>query len=281
MYNHRNGNPRTRVYYTAKGERRTQKSNPEDSFECSTYNLSRQMYGRTCSCHHISTSALKRIILETIQKTCSYVSLNEQDFVRSLQEASVIQNASVSDAVKRRIDQNEKRVHELDLLIRKIYEDNVAGRLPDKLFQNMLADYKNEQEELEKVISIDRSDMKRIVGGQLNVDRFIALVKKYQTITELTPSIINEFVDKVLVHEPTGKGADRSAEIEIYLNYIGQFKVPEDPVVMTEEEKAKVAKEAERLRRKRKSNRRYMKKVREMTKSIRNRDEATDIINAE
>ena len=116
MYNHRNGNPRTRVYYTAKGERRTQKSNPEDSFECSTYNLSRQIYGRTCSCHHISTTALKRIILETIQKTCDYVSLNEQDFVKSLQEASVLQNASVSDAVKRRIDQNEKRVHELDLV---------------------------------------------------------------------------------------------------------------------------------------------------------------------
>ena len=163
-------------------------------------------------------SIIMMAILETIQKTCAYVSLNETDFVESLQEASVLQNASVSDAVKRRLDQNEKRVHELDLLIRKIYEDNVAGRLPDRHFQNMLADYENEQEELGKIISIDRADMDRIIGGQQNVDRFIALVRKYKTITELTPSIINEFIDKVLVHEPSGIGADRTAEIEIYLN---------------------------------------------------------------
>ena len=273
MYNHRNGNLRTRVYYTAKGERRTKKSNPGDSFECSTYNLSRQMYGRTCSCHHISTAALKRIILETIQKTCAYVSLNEAEFVESLQEASVLQNASVSDAVKRRLDQNEKRVRELDLLIRKIYEDNVAGRLPDRLFQDMLADYENEQEELGKIISIDRADMERIVGGQQNVDRFIALVRKYRTITELTPSIVNEFIDKVLVHEPSGIGADRSAEIEIYLNYIGQFKVPEELVILTEEEKVEAEKKAKKLQRKRESNRRYMKKIRELSKEYKKRDE--------
>lgn len=212
--------------------------------------------------------------LETIQKTCSYVILNEQDFVKSLQEASVLQSASVSDAVKRRLAQNEKRVHELNLLIRKIYEDNVAGRLPDRLFQNMLADYENEQEELGKIISIDRADMERIIGGRQNEDRFIALVRKYKTITELTLGIINEFIDKVLVHEPTGIGGERSAEIEIYLNYIGQFKVPEDPVVITEEEKAKAAKKVERLRRKRESNRKYMKKIRELSKEYRKREEA-------
>ena len=276
MYNHRNGKGRTRVYYTAKGERRTQTYDPDDSFECSTYNLSRQMYGRSCSCHHISTRALKRIILETIQKTCSYVSLNEREFVESLQEAAVLQNAAVSDTVKRRLEQNEKRVHELDQLVRRIYEDNVAGRLPDRLFQSMLADYENEQEELGKIIAIDRADMERIVGGRRNVDRFVALVKKYKDITELTPSIINEFVDKVLVHEPSGKGADRTAEIEIYLNYIGQFKVPEEPVILTAEEKAEAEKKAEKLRRKRESNRRYMKKIWEISKEYKKRDEIAE-----
>ncbi len=137
----------------------------------------------------------------------------------------------------------------------------------------MLADYENEQEELGKIISIDRTDMKRIVGGQQNVDRFIALVRKYRTIYDLTPGIINEFIDKVLVHEPSGIGADRSAEIEVYLNYIGQFKVPEEPVILTEEEKVEAEKKAKKLQRKRESNRRYMKKIRELSKEYKKRDE--------
>ena len=110
------------------------------------------------------------------------------------------------------------------MLIRKIYEDNVIGRLPDRLFQSMLTDYENEQNELNKIIETDTADMQRIIGGQNNVERFLKLVKKYENITELTPAMINEFIDKILVHEPQGKGADRTTEVEIYLNYVGQFQ---------------------------------------------------------
>ena len=79
------------------------------------------------------------------------------------------------------------------MLIRKIYEDNVIGRLPDRLFQSMLTDYENEQNELNKIIETDTADMQRIIGGQNNVERFLKLVKKYENITELTPAMINEF----------------------------------------------------------------------------------------
>ncbi len=76
---------------------------------------------------------------------------------------------------------------------------------------------------------------------------------------------------------PSGKGADRSVEIEIFLNYIGQFKVPEEPVIMTEQERLQAEKEAEKLRRKRESNRKYMKKIREQSKEFRERDRIVDI----
>ena len=112
------------------------------------------------------------------------------------------------------------------MLIRKIYEDNVIGRLPDRLFQSMLTDYENEQNELNKIIETDTADMQRIIGGQNNVERFLKLVKKDENITELTPAMINEFIDKILVYEPQGKGAYRTTEVEIYLNYVGQFQVP-------------------------------------------------------
>ena len=158
-----------------------------------TYNLAYQKYDRHCTCHHISTKALKSIILKTIQETCHYVSLNEREFVYSLQEESAMKDIAVSETVKNRIERNQKRVHELDMLIRKIYEDNVIGRLPDRLFQSMLTDYENEQNELNKIIETDTADMQRIIGGQNNVERFLKLVKKYENITELTPAMINEF----------------------------------------------------------------------------------------
>ena len=268
MYNHRQRKGRERIYYTAKGEKRTSYSNPADCYECSTYNLAYQKYDRHCTCHHISTKALKSIILKTIQETCHYVSLNEQEFVYSLQEESAMKDIAVSETVKNRIERNQKRVHELDMLIRKIYEDNVIGRLPDRLFQSMLTDYENEQNELNKIIETDTADMQRIIGGQNNVERFLKLVKKYENITELTPAMINEFIDKILVHEPQGKGADRTTEVEIYLNYVGQFQVPVEQHEPTEEERIAAEKEADRLRRKRESNRKYMKKIREKSKKF-------------
>ncbi len=101
----------------------------------------------------------------------------------------------------------------------------------------MLTDYENEQNELNKIIETDTADMQRIIGGQNNVERFLKLVKKYENITELTPAMINEFIDKILVHEPQGKGADRTTEVEIYLNYVGQFQVPVEQHEPTEEER--------------------------------------------
>ena len=82
------------------------------------------------------------------------------------------------------------------------------------------------------------------------------------------PAMINEFIDKILVHEPQGKGADRTTEVEIYLNYVGQFQVPVEQHEPTEEERIAAEKEAERLRRKRESNRKYMKKIREKSKEF-------------
>ena len=248
MYNHRQRNARVKTYYTAEEELRYQKANPEDTFECSTYNLSRQKYGRS-------------------QKTCAYVSLNETDFINELQEAAAIQKLSLTETIRKRLEKNKKRVADLDSLIRKIYEDNVAGLLPDRIFHNMLSDYKKEQDELNKIIEIDKADLERNIGARQNVEHFLTLAKKYSTITELTPTIINEFIDKIVVHEATGLGAERNMRVDIYLNYIGQFIVPEE-ALMTEEERIIAEKKADKLRRKRESNRRYMKKIRERNMAI-------------
>ncbi len=264
MYNHRNSAPRRQTYYTVKGERRQTCSTPENFFECSTYNLNRQKYQQACSCHHITDAALRKVILTTIRETCSYVLLNEAAFLAELRTAEEVRSLESSKVLKGRLEQNENRLQELDQLIRKIYEDNIAGKLPDRIFQNMLADYEAEQDELTRVVKAEQAELDTIIGGEQNVERFLALVKKYQPIRELTPAMINEFVDKVLVHEGTGRGADRCVEIEIYLNYIGQFKLPAaQPEELTEEER-KAREEAEEKRRK---NREYMREARKRAKA--------------
>ena len=268
MYNHRHHNGRERVYYTAKGERRIQHCSPEDDYSCSTYQLSRQKYNKNCTCHSISTKTLKSLILRTIQDTCRYVSLNEEQFVMMLQDAAVMHDAAASDTIRQRIERNERRITELDALIRRIYEDNVAGRLSDKRFQTMMADYEREEDELTRAVESDRRDMERIVGGQNDVNHFLDLVKKYQSVEELTPVMINEFIDKILVHEATGSGANRVMEVEIYLNYIGRFEVPLEPEVLSEEELTARQAEQDRLEKKRASNRKYMKKIRELSKQF-------------
>lgn len=106
-------------------------------------------------------------------------------------------------------------------------------------------------------------ELSSIEAHSLNGERFIKLAKKYTDFSKLTPPIINEFIDRVLVHEAEGIGAYRTQEVEIYLDYIGNFVVPQEEVVLTEEEREQQAKEAEKLRKKRESNRRYMARKRE------------------
>lgn len=122
MYNHRQRKGRERIYYTAKGEKRTSYSNPADCYECSTYNLAYQKYDRHCTCHHISTKALKSIILKTIQETCHYVSLNEREFVYSLQEESAMKDIAVSETVKNRIERMSELAHDYEMRLEEIME---------------------------------------------------------------------------------------------------------------------------------------------------------------
>lgn len=130
------------------------------------------------------------LVMMIIQETCHYVSLNEQEFVYSLQEESAMKDIAISETVKNRIERNQKRVHELDMLIRKIYEDNVIGRLPDRLFQSMLTDYENEQIEKETIVLFNEGEDKaNIYTHNAGLKkRLAAFAKKYPDLCRLEKS---------------------------------------------------------------------------------------------
>ena len=168
--------------------------------------------------------------------------------------------------LKKCIAKTQKRIGEVNRLIKKLYEDNISGKLNDKRFNAMLSDYEAELDVLEEDMERDTEELQGMDAKKVDADYFMKLVQKYTSFEELTPAMLNEFVDKVMVHKAVGRGANRVQDIDIYLNYIGKFVVPEVEVEMTEEEKLAEVKRQEKLEKKRASNRKYMARKREEAK---------------
>lgn len=214
-------------------------------YNCGNYNNSHDQSGKVCCSHNIQAKVIDQFVLETIQYACKSVRMDERAFVESIRSASEIWEQSEAKKLKAALKHQEKRYAELDILLKKVYEDNALGRLPDKRYEMLSAGYEKEQAELEQSIKTCREQLTQYDEDTDRTEKFLALVHKYTDITELTPVIINEFVDKILVHKAEKIDGERVMEIEIYLNFIGKVELPAQE--LTEEELAEI-KEKQRLR---------------------------------
>ncbi len=214
-------------------------------YNCGNYNNSHDQSGKVCCSHNIQAKVIDQFVLETIQYACKSVRMDERAFVESIRSASEIREQSEAKKLKAALKHQEKRYAELDILLKKVYEDNALGRLPDKRYEMLSAGYEKEQAELEQSIKACREQLTQYDEDTDRTEEFLALVHKYTDITELTPVIINEFVDKILVHKAEKIDGERVMEIEIYLNFIGKVELPAQE--LTEEELAEI-KEKKRLR---------------------------------
>ena len=226
-------------------------------FNCSTYNSSRKKYKQVCCSHSIKEDTVKQLILESIRYALKSVRMDEAAFIKSMRSASQVRDKGEVKKLKSDLVKKEKRFADLDLLIKKVYEDNAMGKLPDRRYEMLSSDYEKEQQEIE--ISM-REIQEKLMQFEEDTDRteeFLFLVHKYTDIQELTPAIVNEFVDKVLVHKIEKMDGDRVQEIEIFLNYIGKVELPAQE--LSEEETA----EEEKKRKRRQYQRAYLKAYRE------------------
>lgn len=214
-------------------------------YNCGNYNNSHDQSEKVCCSHNIQAKVIDQLVLETIQYACKSVRMDERAFVESIRSASEIREQSEAKKLKAVLKHQEKRYAELDILLKKVYEDNALGRLPDKRYEMLSAGYEKEQAELEQSIKACRQQLTQYDEDTDRTEEFLALVHKYTDITELTPVIINEFVDKILVHKAEKIDGERVMEIEIYLNFIGKVELPAQE--LTEEELAEI-KEKQRLR---------------------------------
>ena len=230
MYVHRTNNGRRISQYT-----------------CSNY--TKVPCGTLCPTQHrINESAVLTLVSDTLRAIAEYSRNDRTEFIHTVQETQVAQQSADISKKRRHLATAQKRAGELEKLICKIYEDNALGKLPDARYRALDAQYAKEQDALE----IEIAELEKAVTGyeqsQKSAEKFIALIDKYENFDTLTNTMLNEFVEKILVHERARKGSqDTTQEIEIYFNFLGRYIPPSlQPVPLTPEEQEELQKKEER-----------------------------------
>ena len=219
-----------RLYNHRRGPQNAQGVFQSDSYNCSTYMLSRKRETMECSSHHVSTKALRALILKTIQTVSRYALSNEMEFARKVREASALQQAQEVKEAKARIRKAQKRCKELDVLIQKLYESYALNKITEKRFDDFLAAYEQEQAELKAVLETDTGELQAYEADSDHIASFLRLARKYRDTDELTTPMIYAYIEKIIVHAPEKINGERHMQLDIYLKFIGNFQVPQtDP----------------------------------------------------
>ena len=228
------------VHRTNNGKRISQ-------YTCSNY--TKVPCGTLClTQHRINESAVLTLVSDTLRAIAEYSRNDRTEFIHTVQETQVAQQSADISKKRRHLAAAQKRAGELEKLICKIYEDNALGKLPDARYRALDAQYAKEQDALE----IEIAELEKAVTGyeqsQKSAEKFIALIDKYENFDTLTNTMLNEFVEKILVHERSRKGSqDTTQEIEIYFNFLGRYIPPSlQPVPLTPEEQEELRKREER-----------------------------------
>lgn len=228
------------VHRTNNGKRISQ-------YTCSNY--TKIPCGTLCPTQHrINESAVLTLVSDTLRAIAEYSRNDRTEFIHTVQETQVAQQSADISKKRRRLAAAQKRDGELEKLICKIYEDNALGKLPDARYRALDAQYAKEQDALEIEIAELEKAVTSYEQSQKSAEKFIALIDKYENFDTLTNTMLNEFVEKILVHERARKGSqDTTQEIEIYFNFLGRYIPPSlQPVPLTPEEQEELRKKEER-----------------------------------
>lgn len=241
-----------RMYYRSPQAQHRPDGKTYDSdnvYVCGNYrNIHRQ-----CTAHNVRVSALESLIAASIREVCGFALEHEEEFLETVREMDDRESRRIIADSRNEKQTAAKRMDELNELIKKLYEGNATGKIPDKHFSRLLADYDSElsvlearAEELEKIIEQGKEN-------ELKTDKFMRLVKRYSGFEEITTPMLNEFIDRILIHEPVygKKRSHKTQEIEIYFNFIGKVGLlgANEPVdwEKIEQEKEKARKERKKL----------------------------------
>ena len=195
-----------------------------DNFSCATY---RKKKKGLCSCHRILVSDLETIVKEDLQKVCEYVFLHEKEFTDEYLSGSKKETAKFQSKTKAELKRLSERQEEIGKIIRKLYEDNVNGRITDERFDFLAKSYEDEGNDLKTKIQELKNALASSVQDEEKLSKFLKVVKSYTKIEELTPEILNSFIEKIYIGETEKYDGRKMQEVEIIYKFVGAINLPQ------------------------------------------------------
>ena len=200
----------------------------QDCYICGSY----KKRTADCTAHFIRTDLLTAGVLSNLRKVTSYAAKHEARFMKLLIEQNEDGDRRRNAAKKKELETAEKRISELSAIFKRLYEDSVTGRISDERFTELSADYEAEQKELKERVARLREELSKAQEATENAEKFMNVVRRHTTIEELTPTLLREFVEKIVVHESVAldgkrRGKLRRQEIEIYYSFVGKVELPD------------------------------------------------------
>lgn len=209
----------------------------QDCYRCARYKSNTG----DCTMHFIREETLKRFVLRRIFDVTAMFFEDIMSFQKAVYEQRFEEAEKAAKKRKREIAQAEKRIAELDRIFKRIYEDDISGAISHERFLKLSAEYEAEQKELTEKVKVDREMVNAYEQDKADFDSFAAVIRKYVGITELTPTIVNEFVKKIIVHAPDKSSGHRRQKIQIIWNFVGELKQDEDKQTIERERKSRTA----------------------------------------
>ena len=200
----------------------------QDCYICGSY----KKRTRDCTAHFIRTDLLTAGVTENLRKITSYAAKHEARFMKLLVEQNEDGGRRRNAAKKKELETAQKRISELSAIFKRLYEDSVTGRISDERFSELSADYEAEQKELKERAAGLQEELSKAQEATENAEKFMKVVRKHTSFEELTPTLLREFVEKIVIHESVAldgkrRGKLRRQEIEIYYSFVGKVELPD------------------------------------------------------
>ena len=197
----------------------------QDHYRCAKYKSNTG----SCTAHFIREETLKAIVRQRIFDVTARFIENIMDFREMVYQQRFAEAEKDMKRKRREVEQAKKRIAELDCIFKRIYEDDINGTISHERFLKLSTEYEAEQTELTKKVKTEQQEVDTYEQNKMDFDSFAAIIRKYVGITELTPTIVNEFIKKIVVHAPEKIDGKRFQKVDIVFNFVGEIHLPAEP----------------------------------------------------
>jgi len=200
----------------------------QEHFRCSNYKSGRG----ECQIHFIRDVVLEKIVFEAISNLSDFVRCYESVFLYLMATKNQTSRKSKLQKLKSKVENEKRRISELDVIISRIYEDNILGKISDERYSRMSVMYENEQKELIKTVSAEEKELE--TAEQKNVDMRLLLktLRELTDFKELTPTIVNSLIQRIEVHNNDKYDGHCHVKVDIYFTAVGMIDVPDEKEIL-------------------------------------------------